>query len=204
MGNRKPVLKRFKEPTFMNYIKRFVAYKLIHDGYVVKATYGYKTKLKRQELCLDKTHHNDAFVIAGGLAQIRCKPTFVTQRRRNNRSLSKFYDAKYIDIRDGSTKSGKELSSGRVTRNLESDKNGPNLRRFRGPKVKKGQVRTRKCRYTFQAGTVVRLDDLGRNKHELNLAAKIKVCNRKTFVVVTLVVLILYWKVLVVHQTLNI
>jgi hypothetical protein len=36
---------------------------------------------------LEKTHVNDAFVIAGGTSQKRCIPYQVTQTRRNNRSL---------------------------------------------------------------------------------------------------------------------
>ncbi|MED7654807.1 UNVERIFIED_CONTAM: HNH endonuclease, partial [Lacticaseibacillus paracasei] len=39
--------------------------------------------------------------------------------RNNNRVLQKFYDAKYIDSRDGKQKAGKELSSGRTRRSQE-------------------------------------------------------------------------------------
>ncbi|MEA2059561.1 MAG: hypothetical protein U9P10_03355 [Thermodesulfobacteriota bacterium] len=52
-------------------------------------TYGYITKSKRIELKLNKSHHNDAFVIANGTNQQRVTPFTVTQRRRNNRSLEK-------------------------------------------------------------------------------------------------------------------
>ena len=41
------------------------------------------------------------------------------KKRRNNRILQKFYDAKYIDSRDGSIKSGQELASGRINRNYK-------------------------------------------------------------------------------------
>ena len=37
-------------------------------------TYGYITKAVRQELGLEKTHANDAFVIAGGRKQKRLSP----------------------------------------------------------------------------------------------------------------------------------
>ena len=43
--------------------------------------------------------------------------------------LQKFYDAKYIDSRDGKKKTGKELSSGRTRRSREL--NYTNLRQFR-------------------------------------------------------------------------
>ena len=59
-------------------------------------TYGYITKGMRRELSLEKTHSTDAFVIAGGTTQIRCSPIPVSQVRRNNRDLEKFYDAMYL------------------------------------------------------------------------------------------------------------
>jgi len=50
-------------------------------------TYGYVTKYQRNKLGLEKSHVNDAFVIAGGTDQERCRPYEVRQVRRNNRSL---------------------------------------------------------------------------------------------------------------------
>ena len=50
-------------------------------------TYGYVTKYQRNKLGLEKSHVNDAFVIAGGTDQERCRPYQVIQVRRNNRSL---------------------------------------------------------------------------------------------------------------------
>ena len=38
----------------------------------------------------------------------------VKQVRRNNRSLAKFYDAKYIDSRTGEKVSGQDLFNGRT------------------------------------------------------------------------------------------
>jgi len=52
-------------------------------------TYGYVTKYQRNKLDLEKSHVNDAFVIAGGTNQERCRPYEVIQVRRNNRSLQK-------------------------------------------------------------------------------------------------------------------
>ncbi len=52
-----------------------------------KHTYGYITKHNRIKHGLEKTHINDAFVIAGGCKQERCKPFVVTQTQRNNRSI---------------------------------------------------------------------------------------------------------------------
>ena len=52
-----------------------------------------------------------------GSAQIRIEPIIFKQVRRNNRSLEKFYDAKYIDIRTCKKASAGELNCGRRTRN---------------------------------------------------------------------------------------
>lgn len=50
-------------------------------------TYGYITKYQRNKLGLEKSHVNDAFVIAGGTNQERCRPYQVIQVGRNNRCL---------------------------------------------------------------------------------------------------------------------
>jgi hypothetical protein len=50
-------------------------------------TYGYVTKYQRKKLGLEKSHTNDAFVIAGGTNQERCRSYEVIQVGRNNRSL---------------------------------------------------------------------------------------------------------------------
>jgi 5-methylcytosine-specific restriction endonuclease McrA len=50
-------------------------------------TYGYVTKYERNKLGLEKSHVNDAFVIAGGTDQERCRHYEVIQVRRNNRSI---------------------------------------------------------------------------------------------------------------------
>lgn len=53
----------------------------------VESTYGYITKYNRIKQGLEKTHANDAFVIAGDKNQIRSRPYHVKQIRRNDRSL---------------------------------------------------------------------------------------------------------------------
>jgi hypothetical protein len=50
-------------------------------------TYRYVTKYLRNKLGLEKSHVNDAFVIAGGTNQERCRPYQVIQVGRNNRCL---------------------------------------------------------------------------------------------------------------------
>jgi len=148
-----PKLNSLKPATFMSTVRK----RLVSDLNQVLPTYetyGYITKGKRKELDLEKTHSTDAFVIAGGTTQIRCNPISVSQVRRNNRDLEKFYDAKYLDTRNRTTKSGKDLASGRRTRN--NDKSGPNLRVFRGHKLKAGRRSVRTQRYQFQPKSLVR------------------------------------------------
>ena len=119
-------------------------------------TYGYITKTRRIELKMEKSHVNDAFVISGGTTQTRCNPLEMVQVRRHNRSLQKFYDARYIDVRIGEKASGQELNCGRRSRNRNL--NGPNLRVYRGRKVSNGRVQIRKKRHPYQPGDTVIFD----------------------------------------------
>ncbi|WP_047154203.1 hypothetical protein [Aneurinibacillus tyrosinisolvens] len=73
--------------------------------------------------------------------QTRTVPFAIRQVRRNHRSLEKFYDAKYIDIRTGAKASGQDLFCGRRTRNREIS--GENLRQYRGEKLSKGRTKER-------------------------------------------------------------
>ena len=118
-------------------------------------TQGYLTANLRRKYGIEKSHLNDAFVIAGGTdVTLRMNNVYSRQKlRNNNRSLQKFYDAKYIDRRDGKQKTGKELSSGRTRRSREL--NYDNLRQFRKEKVKKGRVSIRRNHYQLRPHDVV-------------------------------------------------
>ncbi len=148
----KPKIRGFKDATFMSIVRwRLVNFiECLH-------TYGYITKSKRIEYGLEKSHYNDAFVIAYGNTQTRIEPIIIEQVRRNNRSLEKFYDAKYVDIRTGKKVSASELNCGRRTRN--KNKNADDLKQFRGQKVSKGKRRIRTKRYFYQPNDLVRYDD---------------------------------------------
>ena len=122
----------------------------------VHVTYGSMTKLKRHELGIEKSHTNDAYAMGEFHPKLRCEYECFQKKRRNNRILSKFYDAKYIDSRDNSIKTGKELSCGRTNRNHKRD--SENLSGYRGKKVKKGQTTIRKCHYPFQPKDIVLYD----------------------------------------------
>jgi len=123
------------------------------DNYT--ATQGYLTANLRQKYEIEKSHLNDAFVIAGGTdTTLRTNNVYSRQKlRNNNRMLQLFYDAKYIDSRDGKKKTGKELSSGRTRRSKEL--NYTNLRQFRKEKVKKGRVSIRRNHYQLRPHDVV-------------------------------------------------
>jgi hypothetical protein len=133
--------KQFKAETFMSVVRWMLANKLKELGYAVTHTYGYLTKSNRIALGLPKTHANDAFCIAGAKEQARCTTIYFQQVRRNRRSLEYFYDAHYIDKRDGKIRSGKELSG--------------ELRKYRLTKTKKGKRSIRKEYYRYHSGDIV-------------------------------------------------
>lgn len=147
-----PKLKSFKGETFMSTVR----WRLTQEG-KYQATFGYITKAKRRELEIEKSHHNDAFIIAGGTTQLRVsKPLMLEQIRRNKRSIEQFYDAKYRDLRDGEVRSGSELSSGRRTRN--TNLNGENLRKYRAHKLKTGYRAIKKKRYPYRQHDLVKYE----------------------------------------------
>lgn len=83
-----------KAAAFMNVVRSRLVdiIKKEFPQYICNKTYGYVTKHNRIKLELEKTHANDAFVIAHhnnklNFDQIRSKPYQVKQIRRNNRSL---------------------------------------------------------------------------------------------------------------------
>jgi len=79
--------KTLKAVAFMNNVRWKLVNQLKEQGDKVSHTYGYITKYNRAKLGLKKSHTNDAFMIAGGINQKRCKPFIVKQTRRNNRSI---------------------------------------------------------------------------------------------------------------------
>lgn len=169
----KPKLHNFKDATFMSIVR----WRLVNtEG--VEHTYGYITKNNRIKFEIEKTHYNDAFVIAGGSTQKRTEPIYYKQVRRNNRSLERFYDAKFIDIRTGEKASGSDLYSGRTTRN--KDKNGENLRIYRGKKLSNGRRAIRKQRYPFQPNDLVIFENqLCKVIGTMNKGKSVKLDNKK-------------------------
>lgn len=147
----KPKVKSFRPETFMSIVRWRLTHLL-----GATATFGYVTKHIRIQHGIEKSHANDALVIAGGTTQSRVEPIQMEQVRRNNRSLEKFYDAKYIDIRTGQKATGQALFCGRRTRNREVA--GENLRKYRGKKLSKGRRSIRMVRYPLQPKDSVRFE----------------------------------------------
>jgi hypothetical protein len=74
--------KSYKDSTFMNIIR-----KRFKQDLECEFTYGYITFQDRIDLNLEKSHVNDAFVIAKGSNQKRYNQLLIKQVRRNNRTL---------------------------------------------------------------------------------------------------------------------
>lgn len=122
-------------------------------------TFGYITATKRKQYNIKKTHHDDAFVIAGGSDHtVRLPYTWYREKKRvNNRSLERMYDAVYRDLRDGKKKNGKILSSGRSARSRELPYD--NQRPYRANKLKKGHRSIRRQHYQLRPGDLVKYQD---------------------------------------------
>ena len=116
----KPKLKSFKGTTFMTMVR-----------------YDMFSKLK-ELYCMGELHPKQR-------TDFKC----YQKLRRNNRILSKFYDAKYIDIRDGSIKSGKQLSCNKTNRNEKRNSN-KNERIYRGKQISKGKIVVRRQHYQYR------------------------------------------------------
>ena len=156
----KPKLRSYKGMAFMNSV-RWQIYNQLKEMYQnleIKLTNGVLTKRTRKDRNIPKSHANDAYCMGYFYPKHRSFTIFYKKKRRNNRILSKFYDAKYIDIRDGSTKSGQQLSSNRTDRSIP--RNNPyNERLFRGCKVKRGYYSIRKKRYPLQPHDTVQYNN---------------------------------------------
>ena len=139
---------------FMNTVRWEIKARFEAFGRPVKITYGAVTKRNRLTMNIEKTHANDAYCIGRFFPKHRCPEDHVAKRRRNDRRLEKFYDAQYIDSRDGEQKSGKDLSCGR-TKRKESRHSDKDLRKFRKEKVEAGRRSIRKQRYDIRPGEEV-------------------------------------------------
>ena len=142
--------------TYMSTVRWSMYRELVlkHPEIDIHIQYGAKTSVTRKSLHLPKTHANDAYCIGSLHPKHRTAELVYQKKRRNNRILAKFYDAKYIDIRDGEKKSGSALSCGR-TNHRESRRSDKNQRIYRGKKCSSGRTSVRKNRYTYQPGDTI-------------------------------------------------
>ena len=76
----------FKANTWMSIIRKRIMEEL-KKTFVVEETFGYITKNNRIERKMEKTHVNDAFIIANGNEQKRQNSYLIEQKRKNNRCL---------------------------------------------------------------------------------------------------------------------
>lgn len=158
--NLKPKLKTFKGAAFMTMVRYSMVKKLKAATLDVdiKVTYGAATKLARKDINVKKTHSNDAYCMGKFHPKHRSDFKHYKKCRRNNRVLSKFYDAKYMDLRDGSVKTGSQLSCGRtnrkISRHTELDEHI-----YRAHKISKGRVSIRKRHYSLRPGDKVLYDE---------------------------------------------
>ena len=142
--------------TYMSTVRWAMYRELVpnHPKIDIHIQYGAKTAVTRKSLHLAKTHANDAYCIGSLHPKHRTAELAYQKKRRNNRILAKFYDAKYIDIRDGEKKTGSVLSCGRTNRR-ESRHSDKNRRIYRGKKVSKGRASVREKHYFYQPGDMV-------------------------------------------------
>ena len=155
----KPELKEFKGATFMTTVRYSMVenLKAATPNVDIKITYGAATKLARKDLNVRKTHSNDAYCMGEFHPKHRSDFRHYKKCRRNNRVLSKFYDAKYRDLRDGSTKTGSQLSCGRTNRKV-SRHTKLDERIYRVHKISKGRISTRRQHYSLRPGDKILYD----------------------------------------------
>lgn len=153
-GYNKP-LPRYNGAAFMNSVK-WMIYTTLKEQLpcTVHLTYGAATKCARSDLRLEKSHVNDAYAMGKKRPAKRAEMCLLTKKRRNNRSLELFYDAKIIDRRTGKTTAGKDLGCERTNRR-ESRISDKSLRKFRGQKIKNGSRSIRRKRYSIRPGDLL-------------------------------------------------
>lgn len=159
LWGKEPKVKSMSGAAFMNTVrwKIYEAFRKVCDKDDVKVhlTYGVFTKRERHSRRIPKTHANDAYCMGKFRPKHKAHPVSYRKRRRNERVLAKFYDAKYVDIRDGKTKKASELGCNRTNRS-EPRNSEKNLRPFRSKKVSNGKVTIKKQRATIPTGSVVK------------------------------------------------
>ena len=154
-SSRGVITESFKGATYMTTIrwKLYNEVKALFPDIDIHITYGAETKERRRAFDITKSHVNDAFVMGQFHPKHRSKPVCYKKKRRNNRCLEKFYDAKYIDSRDGKKRTGQELFNGRISRNHKKD--SENLHQYRQQKISAGRRTIREQHYAIRPHDIV-------------------------------------------------
>lgn len=107
-------VKQYKEPPFMNVLRQRIFVK--YPNAII--TYGSETTPKRKEMCLDKTHYNDAIVISG-----------INNINENDKEwlLIKQFRKKKRSLHEATARKGRKLPNRNQTRN---SKNTPYYKGF--------------------------------------------------------------------------
>ena len=170
----KPASSLKADAAFMNTVRNHIRRLFMREfpDTPVNIVYGAMTATERKLRRLPKTHSIDAYCMGNFRPKYRAYERKLSKRRRNNRCLEKFYDAKYTDLRitapesEERVKTGKELFSGRVRRN--KNLSTENLRVFRGHKVQNGKRYIRKTRYAIRPGDVITVMGKRRIAHSVH------------------------------------
>ena len=151
-----PKVKSMAGAAFMSMIRWHIVdiFKKRFPDIEIHVTNGATTKASHRLQRMAKTHANDAYCMGKFRPKHKAEEIHYKKRRRNDRVLSKFNDAVYIDTRTGEKVSGKDIGCNRTGRLIPRD-NPDNLRKFHGIKLKKGHISVRKKHYDIHAGDVV-------------------------------------------------
>ena len=144
---------------YMNTV-RWAMYRAVRDAHPeieIHIQYGVQTDITRQDRNIEKSHANDAYCIGTMRPKHRCREVVYQKLKRHHRIRTKFYDAEYIDVRDGKIKSGAQLSCGR-TKRKESRRSEKSERIYRGRKCRSGRNQIRREDCEIQAGDKVLFD----------------------------------------------
>lgn len=169
----------FKGATFMTSVRwqMYEELKQSLSNVPIHLTYGANTKETRRTLNVQKSHINDAYCMGMFQPKHRTQHYLFSKKRRNNRVLAKFYDAKYIDSRDNTKKTGQQLFNGHAKRNHKLDIE--NLHVYRKQKVSKGRTSIRKQHYPLQPGdTIIYNGKKFQTKGVQNLGTYLKLENK--------------------------
>ena len=156
----RPITKNMSSAAFMNSVKYQIVeqIKKSYPNLPVSVTFGALTKRTRHDRNIIKSHANDAYCMGEYHPKHRAHSKTYQKRRRNNRVFERFYDSKFVDIRDGSIKSGQQLSCNRTNRR-EPRNSSKNERIYRGLRKSKGRRSIRRRRYELRPGDIALFDN---------------------------------------------